>query len=309
MSVSFDYYRMFCYVARYRSITRAANALGSSQPNVTRCMNNLESELGCRLFYRSNRGVTLTEEGERLYAHVAGACDRLEAAEANLSGIRKLELGSVAIGATETALHVFLLERLRHFHEQYPHIHLCISYLTAPQALAALRAGQLDLAAVAVPAGEQTTMPTTPLAEFQDILIGGPRFFDLARRNLTLQEVNAYPLISIGRDTSTYQFYNQLFQKQGLSMKAETSAVNIDQILPFVKNDLGLGFLPEPFAREALARGEVVQLTLSEEFPPRRVCLVKDPFRPLSTAARALEKLLVDALPQKSDEAPAPPLS
>ena len=82
--MNYDYYRIFYYVARRRSFTGAAEALGSSQPNVTRCMNNLEFELGCKLFERSNRGVKLTPEGAALYERVRAAQQQLEAAEREL---------------------------------------------------------------------------------------------------------------------------------------------------------------------------------------------------------------------------------
>lgn len=55
MAVTYDYYRIFYYVAKYSSFTRAANILMSNQPNITRAMNNLESQLNCRLFLRSHR--------------------------------------------------------------------------------------------------------------------------------------------------------------------------------------------------------------------------------------------------------------
>ena len=42
--------------------------LGNNQPNITHSMNRLESQLNCVLFIRSNRGVTLTPEGEMLYS-------------------------------------------------------------------------------------------------------------------------------------------------------------------------------------------------------------------------------------------------
>ena len=73
---NYDYYRIFYYVAQYKSFSRAAEILENNQPNITRCMNNLENELGCKLFVRTNRGVTLTPEGTRLYEHVAVAVDR-----------------------------------------------------------------------------------------------------------------------------------------------------------------------------------------------------------------------------------------
>lgn len=70
MDINFEYYKIYYYVAKYENITRAATALGSNQPNVTRVMKLLESQLGCRLFIREARGIRLTEEGERLYSHV-----------------------------------------------------------------------------------------------------------------------------------------------------------------------------------------------------------------------------------------------
>ena len=73
--ISYDYYRIFYYVAQYKSFTKAAEMLDNNQPNITRCMNNLESEIGCKLFVRSNRGITLTPEGERLYEHVIHTSD------------------------------------------------------------------------------------------------------------------------------------------------------------------------------------------------------------------------------------------
>ena len=50
MVISYDAYRTFYTVAKLGSFTRAANALMSSQPNLTRTIRNLESMLGCTLF-------------------------------------------------------------------------------------------------------------------------------------------------------------------------------------------------------------------------------------------------------------------
>ena len=63
MSVSYEYYKIFYYVWKYKSFSRAAKVLYNSQPNITRTMNNLETELGCKLFVRSNKGISLTTEG------------------------------------------------------------------------------------------------------------------------------------------------------------------------------------------------------------------------------------------------------
>jgi len=56
-----------------KTLPIAARVLGSNQPNITHTMNKLENQLHCVLFIRSNRGVTLTPEGENLYARFSSA--------------------------------------------------------------------------------------------------------------------------------------------------------------------------------------------------------------------------------------------
>ena len=108
MDVNFEYYKIFYYVAKYHNFTKAAQALNNSQPNITRAMNCLEQQLNTTLFIRTNRGVQLTPEGERLYTHVLSAMEQFQAAEEELADSSGLSHGSVAIGASETALNIFL---------------------------------------------------------------------------------------------------------------------------------------------------------------------------------------------------------
>lgn len=84
MNISYDSYRVFYYAAKYKSFSRAAAALYNNQPNVTRIIKRLESELHCALFFRSSLGVRLTPEGEKLYTHIAVAFESIEAGEDEL---------------------------------------------------------------------------------------------------------------------------------------------------------------------------------------------------------------------------------
>ena len=87
--ITYDYYRIFYFVARYKSFTKAAKMLVNNQPNITRCMNILEQELKCTLFLRSNRGISLTPEGKKLYEHVAIAYEQLQIGEEEIRQICK----------------------------------------------------------------------------------------------------------------------------------------------------------------------------------------------------------------------------
>lgn len=175
-----DYYRIFYYVAQYKSFSKAAEVMGNNQPNITRCMNILENELGCKLFIRSNRGVQLTVEGERLHNHVSIAMEQLVAGENELLKEKGLESGLVNIGASETALRLILLTELESFHHQYPHVKLRISNHSTPQAIQALENGLVDFAVITTPIALKKPLQRIPLFSFREILLGGPEFADIA---------------------------------------------------------------------------------------------------------------------------------
>ena len=188
MDVNFEYYRIFYYVAKYRNFTKAAHALHNSQPNITRAMNCLEREIHCTLFIRTNRGVRLTEEGEKLFRHVSAAMMQILAAEEELTESAELEKGCVSISASEIALNIFLLEKLKKFHMAYPKVQLKLYNHSTPQAIQAVQSGESDFAVITTPTVTDKTLKTTRLCEFQEILIAGNTFQALAEQKLSLQE-------------------------------------------------------------------------------------------------------------------------
>lgn len=292
--MNYDYYRIFYYVAKYKNITQAAAALMSNQPNVTRVINNLERELECRLFVRSNRGVSLTPEGEELYRHAAIAFEQLQQGESSVLRQTALKGGVVYLGASETALHGLLLPVLSEFHRIYPEIHLKIMNYSTPQAMEKLAEGQIDFAVITTPLRLSSSQKEIRLKRFQDILAGGQQFAELTGRGLSLAELADYPLICMEKNTATFAFYQELFFAYGLELNPEIEAATTDLILPMIIHGLGIGFLPEEFAQEALERMEVVQIPLKEEIPERYISLVYDTKHELSIAAGALKKVLCE---------------
>ena len=124
MNINYEYYRIFYYAAKYKNFTQAAQILHNSQPNISRTIKLLEHDLGCRLFVRSNRGIALTPEGERLYLHVKAAVERIHFAENEMARSIHMQDGCVTIGASETALYMLLLPVLCQFKKNHPQIRI-----------------------------------------------------------------------------------------------------------------------------------------------------------------------------------------
>lgn len=292
MYINYDYYRIFFYVAKYRSFTRAANALINNQPNVTRTIKKLESELGCTLFIRSNRGVRLTPEGERLYEHVRIAVEQIQAGEEELAMEKGLESGTVSVGASEVALRSFLLPVLKEYRRHYPKVKLRIANYSTLQAISALKSGAADIALVTTPTGEQQTLKIRNVKEIQETAVCGTAFSQLWGRTVSLKEIAEFPIISLGKHTKTYEIYTNWFLQHGVEFKPDIEAATADQILPMVKNNLGIGFIPQDFLSEESGPG-VVRLELEERLPKRAVCLIKRENQTLSIAAKELERMIL----------------
>lgn len=291
MTANYEYYRIFYTVGKYRSFSRAAKALGNSQPNITRAMNNLEAQLGCKLLIRSTRGITLTPEGQRLYDHVAVAVRHITDGEREIADAQALETGELFIAATEVALHRVLLSALQGFRKEHPGVQIRVSNYSTPEAIEAVRREQAELAVVSLAQPETPGIRCVPLTSYREILIAGGEYRWLGEAAHRLEELTAYPWVSLSDRTETFRFYDKFFMEQGLSFEPVLQAATMDQIMPMVKRDLGLAFIPEFMARPAIEAGEVVEIPLRERIPQRTICLLYRG-KYLSAAARRLAEKL-----------------
>lgn len=287
MNISFEHYKVFYYVAEYRNITLAAEKLYSNQPNVTRTIKNLEKELGCTLFVRSNKGVTLTPEGEKLYRHVKIAVEQLITGEEELSGMQSLQSGIVTVAASEVALNCCLLPVLKEYHTLYPGIKLRITNNNTPEALNILRSMSADIAVVTLPDNKilSSDLESIPIREVNETAIISSDMYNFGNSSLSVSEIISYPLISLGHNTGTYQQYKEWFGELGLEFSPDVEAATAGQIIPMVKNGLGIGFVPEEFLKDVEG---VCEIKLKEKLPLYRICLVKRKDRMLSPPASAL---------------------
>ena len=163
---------------------------------------------------------------------------------------------------------------------------------TASEALENLKNGNVDLAVVSTPLELVPPMRMTRLLPIQEICICGPRYQHLLDHAIELEELVRYPLITLAKGTRTRAFYENFFERHGQSLNPDIEVETSDLVLPGVRANLGIGFIPETFAHVPLEREEVFQLKLKEDIPERYVCLVEDTSKQPGLAARLLIKYL-----------------
>ncbi len=282
MDITYDYYRIFYYVAKYGSLSRAAEVLQRGQPNITKAMQNLELQLGCKLFLRSSRGISLTPEGEKLFDHLGVAFAHISAAEKEILSERDLSSGTVSIATTEVALYGTLVPVLAAFSRAHPGVKVRVTNANNHGALKLLKSGLADFALLTAQDEVDGSCRVTTLQTFREILCVAPGIA------VSSWQEALHSQLYIGCNASTYAhlFCKTYLMSRGFSEEPDIEVATSNQVLQLVKEGIGVGFVSEPIVKPLLCSGQIREIPLDPPPPRREICLVEDRKRLLSIAAQ-----------------------
>ena len=182
---------------------------------------------------------------------------------------------------------------MNEYRNKYPGISIKISSLSSLQALSALKAGIVDFAIVTTPIQKDSALNEVKVKEFREIAICGEALKNkLDSAALELKDLIQYPIVSFEKGRSTHTFYTELFAKQGVNFSSDIEAATADQIIPIVKHNLGISFIPEQFLYDE--PNGIYKLNLKEQIPTREICVVTRKGHSPSLAVRELEKMMLE---------------
>ncbi|MER8500777.1 LysR substrate-binding domain-containing protein [Mesorhizobium sp. M1142] len=141
-----DLLRTFVAVADSGNFTKAAERAGRTQSAVSMQMKKLEGMIGDSLFERGSRGVALTRRGGELIANARRIVSLLDETAASM--VAAPLGGPVRIGIPEEYGHAILSRALGAFAKRHPQVDITVRYAHSGAQIAALAAGELDLAVV-----------------------------------------------------------------------------------------------------------------------------------------------------------------
>ncbi len=294
MEVNFELYKVFFHCAKLLSYTKAAEALYISQSAVSQNIKLLESQLSVQLFVRSGKGVKLTTEGESLYLHVEKAYNLLKSGEQYLDSIRSLSSGLVRIGASDTINKYFLLNPLKQFHELHPHIRIQINNRPSPVSQRLVESGEIDIGVINLdPEKNYTDMKVTPLGSFKNVFIAPSKWQDVLGETRSANTLQDFALISLEEKSTTRRIFNRYLKENSLELTPEFEFGSMDLIVEMTRIGMGIGFVAEAAARQAIESGEVFILDIIEPIPSIDIGLVSNPKVPMNLAAQAFVETLM----------------
>ncbi|WP_323120471.1 LysR family transcriptional regulator [Burkholderia alba] len=207
----------FVSAAHHKSLRAAARELGVTQPAVTHTLRELEHALNAELLVRSVRGVELTACGhallpraEQLLGDMRRTVEAVEQVKGELSG-------RIAVGTMPSIALTALPRAVVKFRATMPNVHLSMEEVTVPDALARLRNGTLDIAAIHhIPALDRdfTQVPLLSTEFVVAMREGHP----LARARHLSDLLDAEWIVTVGADHFPHSVMMAMFSAHGLPL-------------------------------------------------------------------------------------------
>ncbi|MBC7779868.1 MAG: LysR family transcriptional regulator [Proteobacteria bacterium] len=172
-----EYFRV---MADHGQLARAAEALGLSQPALTKSLQRLESDVGAQLFERTPRGVRLTPIGSALLARAAQVRLALDQARAEVADLAAGRVGRVRIGIGPTMVELLLPATCSRLLVEAPQVTLQVTTGLNDVLIDAVERGELDLVLSTLPEHRVSGMHYEPLLE-DDLLVVARTGHRLAR--------------------------------------------------------------------------------------------------------------------------------
>ncbi len=280
-------------IARERSFSRAAWELGIAQPTISARIRGLERELGMPLFTRAGRRVGLTDAGASFLPYARRVLDILregtEAARQTQAGGR----GRMTIGVLESLSGHFLAPPLAQFRAVAPGVEVVVRAGRHEIMLELLRDGIIGLALIAWPCSDELDVPLRVLFALRErvVLVAAPGHPLGRQRSVTQAQLLVYaqPLLLL-------RWWRTLDPTIAALVQHSTNVIDVpmETARQLVLSGTGTGFFTWMQVADALAAGELIEVTVTDQPPIVRESALVHLQRsaPLSMAAQTMIALL-----------------
>lgn len=288
--MEFRQLRYFVTLAEAGSVSRAAVILGVTQPAISRQIRMLEEDLAIALFYRTGRGMELTEAGRLLMAHAPQVLSGLQEIESEIGDLRGIADGKVVLGVPPTEGHFLippLVERLR---TRHPRIALRVIEAFSGHVTEWLLSGRLDIAVF-------YKLGSTKQLSSDELLVEGLYLISKGGQlpgsgPIGLADLQQHELILPSRSHGLRVLLEQAAQALDVRL---TVGLEIDALLTIkalVEAGAGMTILPFPAVERDVAAGRLTARPVRPEDVSRTLMLGTSTQHPLSLASRTVAREL-----------------
>ncbi len=262
MNINLELYKVFYYVAKNESISRAANELSISQPAISKSIKTLEEQINTNLFIRKRDGVELTEAGETIYKKIKEAMDLISSAENDLEVLTSMESGVINIGASKTILHEFLMPYIKSFHNQYPKISIRIFTDKTSDLIRKSKMGLIDVIFTNLPYNLPKEFEIFKLMDLHDCLVADDSFSEYKNKKLQKKDLENLPLLILTKGTTTRIRFDDFCFENDIKINPTMEFSSNTLIKEFTEAGFGIGLLTEEHVKDEIDSNKLFKLNI-----------------------------------------------
>lgn len=263
----YEHVAVFAAIAQAGSLTGASVATGIGQATISRQLAALEEQLGCRLFQRSTRAISLTEQGEAFLPHALRLLDAMAEAQAAVQDGRQRLRGRIRVACSHGFGKKLLMPMLAQWQRRQPDVQVelvlsdQLSQLIGEQVDVAFRIGELP----------ESGLVARTIGTFQRIVVAAPDYLKKHGAVREPAELRRHQciLFSGAREPGVWRLGDTEVRVHGRLMLS-----TLDGIYDAVLAGLGIAVMPEWFWTSELLDGRVRKLLPRHPLPERTISAV-----------------------------------
>lgn len=243
----------FVNVAENESFTLAAKKMVISTAQVSRQISALEKRLNIKLFYRTTRKVSLTEEGRVFYQHCRSVLDGLDAAERAVTNLQSKPQGKIKLTAPVTYGEKQILPLLNDFMVKYPDVEVTVNLSNLKVDLVeegydlAIRLGKLT----------DSSMMARKLAQRTNFVCASPAYLNKYGTAHSIAELNKHSCL-LG--TLDYWHFKEAGKERNVRVTGKLRYNSGYGLTDAALKGLGIVQLPDYYVEQHIKNGKLVTL-------------------------------------------------
>jgi DNA-binding transcriptional LysR family regulator len=291
--MDFKQIEAFINVAKYKSFSKAAEAIYLSQPTISAHIASLEQELNISLFDRHGKEIRLTRAGALFLEYAVNLIDIRNTAITSISDFDNTVAGNLNIASSTTPCHFILPNLVKSFYDVYPEVDFSIKEASTRDVIEQILSGEADIGIV----GEIINDSRLSYDRIDDDKLVVISNSSVLPEKLKINTLLQQRFISREKGSATRNVFEHAIKSKGYSIDrlnifAEVSS--LEAVLQFVKCGLGISVVSELACRDYISTGLIRKHEIEDLDITREIYVVTHMKRTLPPTARAFYKHIKD---------------
>ncbi len=280
-------------IADELNISKAAQKLFVSQPSLSQCVQNVERELGTKIFDRSTTPLKITYAGEvfiKWARKTLNSTEEINRKIADISGLKNIKL---SIGISPYRSTCILPPVITEFKKLYPQCYIVVEEHPTTILHSMMDEGKIDIL-IDTPHHNTIDYTSIPLIK-ENILLDVPKDWNIKGDEVELSEFADKPFVMLANEQLLGRISRDLCLQNGFEPKISLECHTVETAHAFVAEGLGVSFVPELFVKY-WNKKDTNYYKIKNCQPVREFCVVYDNRKYLPLAVQDFIKVLDDFL-------------